>query len=762
MKDFSHLSFRISFASSVAIVWPLLSLGAARAASYHELILSDLPVAYYRFEELPGATVAADSSANHFDATYNFNSNSTSPKLGQPGIDTNSISFSGKAGSSGSVTIPFQQELSPVTADGTHGAPFSVECWAQPNAQPAGGLYASVLGMFGRYTASGTYANASGWNIAQTPGPKSVWLFNMKNGPFFTTPAAINLLQWYYLAGVFDGTNLTFYINGLSQGSQKAASYLADNGADGQVGVTDNAGSPPYTVFSGGVDEIAFYTNALTADRILAHYQLGTNSFRAVPAPPSILQSPVASTNFAGTMVTFTVRADGTAPLSYQWLKGTNDIAGATNSSLTFIGVFPDDNGAAFSARVSNAYGATNSAAAALTLLTNFYVVHQPLSITRKRGSHAAFRVAVEGAQPISYQWFKGTNMVAGATNDTLWLTNIAGTDNGAAIRAHVSNPFTAVDSDAATLTVQDRPVRDPIPGYSQTVLQDDPVAYWRLDELNATSPAADIAGSFDGSYDENNGTFTFGLASGVPREADAALGLTGGAVVTIPYALELNPVTGPWSAEAWVKPSTLDPNHFRTVFSSMWNSDFGNHVFGWNVYQHEAGVWTLNIFNGGGASTFLSDFTHNPLVTNAWYHLVIADDLNAIHFYVNGLEVGTAAQSATGFTANGINGDPAVAGGPTVLGQRSDNAFDPFDGVIDEVAFYNYALSLLQVQAHYANSGFLTFTRTGNNTVLSWSVGTLQQSASILGQFANVPGASSPYSIPEGTATTFYRLEIQ
>ena len=77
-------------------------------------------------------------------------------------------------------------------------------------------------------------------------------------------PDAIKLQQWYHLAGIFDGTNLTFYINGISQGARDASTYLADNGSDGQIGVTDNAGSPPYTAFRGGVDEVAFYTNALT------------------------------------------------------------------------------------------------------------------------------------------------------------------------------------------------------------------------------------------------------------------------------------------------------------------------------------------------------------------------------------------------------------------------------------------------------------------------------------------------------------------
>jgi hypothetical protein len=231
---------------------------------------------------------------------------------------------------------------------------------------------------------------------------------------------------------------------------------------------------------------------------------------------------------------------------------------------------------------------------------------------------------------------------------------------------------------------------------------------------------------------------------------------------VSIPYALELNPVTGPWSAEAWVKPATLDPGHFRTVFSSMWNRDFGNHVFGWNVYQHVAGVWTLNIFNGGSSSTFVSDFVHNPLVPNSWYHLVITHDLITTRFYVNGVLVGSAPQASTGFIANGLNGDVSVAGGPSVLGQRSDNAFDPFDGDTDDVAFYNYALAPLQIRAHYFNRVPITIARSGSDLVLSWPFGTLQQADSIAGTFNDVTGATSPFPIQASGAQKFYRVQTQ
>ena len=730
----------------------------AWAASYPDLILSDNPVAYYRLEELAGASTAVDATANHLDGDIVPNGDGTSPQLGLPGIDTNSFNFLGGS-DFGVVTLNYNPALSPIAEDGVHGAPFSVECWVQSSALQ--GDYSVPLSMFGPYESGAPYSNASGWNFYQSApsGGQSFWIFNLKNGAFITASTPITLLQWYHLAATFDGTNASFYIDGVPVGGPQASGgYLADHNANGQIGAGSNTGFLP---FKGGVDEVAFYTNALTGAQILAHYQLGTNSFRAVPTPPDMVTQPTSSTNYSGTKVTFTALANGTAPVSYQWQRGSGAISGATNSTYSFVCKYPDDNGATFSVHVSNSVGSTNSDVATLTVLTNLNILYGPFGGTRNVGSKAALRVVADGAQPITYQWFQGTGQISGATNDTLWLNNVQ-LSNSDTYHAHVANPFTSADSTNATLTVQARPVTVPLTGYAKLVAADDPVAYWRLDEPDGSAVATDAVGSFDGSYDVNSGAFVYASPTGIPHETDTAINLTGGAVVTIPYALELNPVTGPWTAEAWVMPASLDPGNFRTVFSSMWNSDSGGHLFGWNVYQHVAGVWTLNMYNGGAGGSFTSDFVHNPIVTNTWYHMVITDDLISIRYYVNNALVVTLDRNGFGFIPNGINGDVSVAGAPTVLGQRSDNAFGAFDGTIDDVAFYNYAMSPDQVQAHFLNATKITVAKSGGNLVLSWPSGTLVQANKVTGPYAPVNGAASPFTVTPGSTNTFYQILTQ
>ena len=83
--------------------------------------------------------------------------------------------------------------------------------------------------------------------------------------------------------------------------------------------------------------------------------------------PPAITGQPQNATVAAGQQVTFTVAASGSAPLSYQWQRGTTNIAGATSPTLTFTAA-AGDNGATFRAVVTNAFGTATSNSATLTV----------------------------------------------------------------------------------------------------------------------------------------------------------------------------------------------------------------------------------------------------------------------------------------------------------------------------------------------------------------------------------------------------------
>lgn len=90
-------------------------------------------------------------------------------------------------------------------------------------------------------------------------------------------------------------------------------------------------------------------------------------AFSATASALVITNPPGSQTVFVGDPATFTVGADGTPPLAYQWLREGAVLVGATGSALTFATAVAD-HGAQFSVRVTNAFGATTSAPAVLLI----------------------------------------------------------------------------------------------------------------------------------------------------------------------------------------------------------------------------------------------------------------------------------------------------------------------------------------------------------------------------------------------------------
>jgi hypothetical protein len=252
-------------------------------------------------------------------------------------------------------------------------------------------------------------------------------------------------------------------------------------------------------------------------------------------------------------------------------------------------------------------------------------------------------------------------------------------------------------------------------------------------------------------------------VPTGIPHETNTALEISGGAVVSIPYALEVNP-PGDWSAETWLSPSSLGANggDYRVVLSSQWNL-FPNPYHGWYVYQQPSHNFAFVPQPGNQFITASpNDPAHgNQLVVGNWYHLVVTKDAAAFRVYINGEQRTSFPVPNSGFIQNGVNGDPVVQAGSTVIGRRTDNAFNPFDGKIDETAFYNYALSAQQVQNHFASSTKLTVTRSGTKLILTWPVGTLQAAPAVAGTYTNVTGATSPYTNAITGAAAYFRVKV-
>jgi hypothetical protein len=94
----------------------------------------------------------------------------------------------------------------------------------------------------------------------------------------------------------------------------------------------------------------------------------------------SITTQPANQTVNAGQTATFSVTANGTAPLSYQWQKGGVAIPGATSAAYTTPAVQASDNGTTFTVTVTDTAGSVSSSAATLTVTTTAAIPPTTLS----------------------------------------------------------------------------------------------------------------------------------------------------------------------------------------------------------------------------------------------------------------------------------------------------------------------------------------------------------------------------------------------
>ena len=94
----------------------------------------------------------------------------------------------------------------------------------------------------------------------------------------------------------------------------------------------------------------------------------GGGSGSSAAVAPSITVQPADQRVVVGQTATFSVTANGSAPLNYQWQKGTTPIAGATSASYTTPATSLPDNGATFQVVISNSVSSVTSSSAMLTV----------------------------------------------------------------------------------------------------------------------------------------------------------------------------------------------------------------------------------------------------------------------------------------------------------------------------------------------------------------------------------------------------------
>jgi hypothetical protein len=213
--------------------------------------------------------------------------------------------------------------------------------------------------------------------------------------------------------------------------------------------------------------------------------------------------------------------------------------------------------------------------------------------------------------------------------------------------------------------------------------LSDGLLAYWSFEDgLALAEDSADLAGSLvlgAGTHD--------GLVVGSPT---ATTGLVGGGVSFSGGAgeyLRIDSLTiqSIFSVQAWIDPDSAAGDHNAV--------QFGGNVGLWEV---RGGGTVTNVMNDGAWQFY--DFTMDgaTFASSGWHHIAMTYDGSEVRIYLDGALDGVFAQT----------GVPQPQGAQWLgIGTNGGWADSPFDGTIDEVAFWERPLDATEIATLY-NAG--------------------------------------------------------
>ena len=648
---------------------------------------------------------------------------------------------------------------------------FSIEAWVNPrptggnqvilgkwgDTADLGGERAYILALVGANQLQFDISDAAN----QGNGPFQV--FNTPNNvvPYNT---------WSHVAAVYNQSTGTrsIYVNGAAVAQRTDAPITVLNaGNPVSIGAGVYGTGVVGDYFSGQIDELSLYGRALAPADVLAIYTAGALGKCLVPLAPWVITSPQSLSVVAGGTAAFSVAAAGTGPFGYQWWFNSAPLAGANAATLSLTNVLPVEAGA-YAVVVTNAVGSVTSAVATLTVtLQPPTILVQPGGGNVLAGSSPTLSVVANSSAPLAYQWYWAGTPIPGAVAANYTVTNVE-PPNAGAYYVVVTNVSGSVQSSNAVLTVIGTPpgiVAQPrfqgvgmggsalfqvsatgsAPLAYQWLWAGAPVAGATGSSLQLTNVQLAAQGDYSVAITNWFGTITSqlagltvtqtvcasivnGLTGWWPAEGNAgdvvggnngslihgagfAPGLVGQAFnfngtnqyVAIPNSPGLDP-TGSFTIEAWVYPQ---PSATAQVILGKWGdtADYaGKRCYNLAILSGNVLQFSISDSTNQNNTTFqVLNSANNAVPYNTWSHVAaVYNQATGIRqIYVNGVLV--AQRTDHPITILQAANPVGIGAGP----YGSTSIRDFFNGRIDELAFFNRALSAGEVQAVF-NAGNL------------------------------------------------------
>ncbi|KQS68792.1 PKD domain-containing protein [Modestobacter sp. Leaf380] len=271
---------------------------------------------------------------------------------------------------------------------------------------------------------------------------------------------------------------------------------------------------------------------------------------------------------------------------------------------------------------------------------------------------------------------------------------------------------------------------------YGAAVAADEPTTYWRLDDAANATSAVDASGS--GAV----GTYTGEVSraqSGVtlPGTDSRAIDLDGRGGYVVSSQRTDDPTT--FTAETWF--NTTSSNGGRLIgFGSTqdaWSNNYDRFVYMFADGRLRFGVWAP------GEAVIDTPRAYND---GDWHHVVATFGSTGMALYVDGALVQT-------------NGNTSVAGYDGYWRLGSDNIWGgantaAFDGLLDEAAVYDRALTAQQVAAHWTAAAQASTTPT--RPADAYGAAVYDSAPSLFWRMDEASGSSAAAAGPAGGRGTY------
>ena len=345
------------------------------------------------------------------------------------------------------------------------------------------------------------------------------------------------------------------------------------------------------------------------------------------------------------------------------------------------------------------------------------------------------------GVPPLSYQWRKNGVAIPGATALAYSITNVSLSDN-ATYDLLVTNLYGTALSSSVTV---DRIIPTRVNGL---VLDTNPKGP-EHDGVNLGATWA--ATSTDGASVTRTGVMSFNAST--PSQ------------ITVPGETNFNSGTG--TIMFWIRSSGVanPAGNPAILFDRLNSSGSATTKNGCIIVQNTDGTVVFEPTANGTAAGVI--VTTGSVSDNLWHHVAAVYDQSAsgplngiIALYVDG----TLNTSSTGVEWSWQPGQQLE------LGLSHDtNSWQAFNGLMDDVRFYNRALTNTEIASAFTGALVdtnslvmqLNFTTApGSGLALTWQApdAILQSADSVNGPYTDLPGAVSPYSVGVQKAAKFYR----